>query len=360
MSKLSELKSVEVPVTEWLTKMGWDYQSPDQLKEHTRPITNPIIEPILIKKIEEINQVDNNVAKLILENLTMELNKPNPLLANENFLNKLYKGVTLSIDGDDKDFFFIDFDNIWNNSFIVTNQYITKGYKEIKTDIMLLVNGIPLVPIEAKQRARKGTNWLEGVKQFSTYQMRNEKLFISHAFGVACNGKLTKYGIPGASSSYFSEFKSDVLDTDFDNPIFRASDLCATVKKDGIWCFDVERFPNGELLERMKFGIIGLLQPARVLDILKNFIVFERDDGKVIKKVARYQQLRAANKILDRVVRAHQMKAADKITQCVEENTIKSGVIWHTQGSGKSLTMLYTAYKLRYSPKLKNPTVNIV
>lgn len=344
MSKLSELKSVEVPVTEWLTKMGWTYQSPDQLKEHTRPITNPIIEPILIKKIEEINQVDNNVAKLILENLTMELNKPNPLLANEIFLNKLYKGVTLSIDGDDKDFFFIDFDNIWNNSFIVTNQYITKGYKEIKTDIMLLVNGIPLVPIEAKQRARKGTNWLEGVKQFSTYQMRNEKLFISHAFGVACNGKLTKYGIPGASSSYFSEFKSDVLDTDFDNPIFRASDLCTTVKKDGIWCFDVERFPNGELLERMKFGIIGLLQPARVLDILKNFIVFERDDGKVIKKVARYQQLRAANKIVQRV----EQKSSDR------------GVIWHTQGSGKSLTMLYTAYKLRHSPRLKDPTVYIV
>lgn len=56
-------------------------------------------------------------------------------------------------------------------------------------------------------------------------------------------GKLTKYSIPGASSSYFGEFKSDVLDTDFDNPIFRASDLCTTVKN-GIWCFDVERFPN--------------------------------------------------------------------------------------------------------------------
>ena len=94
----------------------------------------------------------------------------------------------------------------------------------------------------------------------------------------------------------------------------------------------------------MKFGIIGLLQPERVLDILRHFIVFERADGKIIKKVARYQQLRAANKIVDRVTSTPKAQ----------------GVIWHTQGSGKSLTMLYTAYKLRKTESLEDPTIFIV
>ena len=114
--------------------------------------------------------------------------------------------------------------------------------------------------------------------------------------------------------------------------------------EDAYWHFDVARLPNGEVLERMKLGIIGLLQPARVLDILKHFMVFERTEGKIIKKVARYQQLRAANKIADRVI----------------NSDLKQGVIWHTQGSGKSLTMLYTAFKLRQSKELKDPTVYIV
>ena len=217
----------------------------------------------------------------------------------------------------------------------------------VKTDIVLLINGIPLVPIEAKQRAKKGTNWLEGVKQFSTYDQRSDKIFMCHGFGVACNGRITKYGIPGASSSYFNEWKSTVLDTTQENPILdQSNDLCRTFlnNEDGFQHFDVERLPNGEVLERMKLGIVGLLQPSRVLDIVKNFLVFERIDGKIIKKVARYQQLRAANKIVDRVT----------------ESDLKQGVIWHTQGSGKSLTMLYTAYKLCNTSKLNDPTVYIV
>lgn len=347
MGQLSEFKSVEKPVTEWLSKMGWDYKIPDELKEYQRPLSNPIIEPILLQKIEEINNIPQSFAKEVYNQLIHNLNNPNPILGNEAFLQRLEKGITINIDGKGKDCQLIDFEEINNNSFIVTNQYFVQGFKLIKTDIVLLINGIPLIPIEAKQRARKGTNWLEGVKQFSTYKIRAEKLFMCHLFGVACNGRITKYGIPGASSSYFNEWKETFLDTDFENPILDpANDLCSTYfnEDSGYHHFDVERLPNGEVLERMKLGIIGLLQPARVLDILKNFIVFERTEGKILKKVARYQQLRASNKIVDRVVKSDE----------------KQGVIWHTQGSGKSLTMLFTAYKLRKAAELKDPTVYIV
>lgn len=347
MGNLSELKGVERPVTEWLEKMGWTHKSSAELKHYNRPFSNPIIEDILIKKVARFNSLPEKVAAVAVEQLTQHLNNPSPILGNENFLDKLATHVTISVDGDDIDVHFINFDEIWENDFMVTNQYWVQGSKMVKTDIVLLVNGIPLVPIEAKQRARKGTNWLEGVRQFSTYEQRAEKLFMTHAFGVACNGRIAKYGIPGASSSYFNEWKNTILDTDQHNPILnQQNDLCSTYisDEDGYWHFEVERLPNGEVLERMKLGIIGLLQPARVLDMLKNFMVFERTEGKVVKKVARYQQLRAANKIADRVTNSN----------------LKQGVIWHTQGSGKSLTMLYTAFKLRHEKKLKDPTVYIV
>ncbi len=347
MGKLSELKGVEKPVTEWLSKMGWTFKSHDDLKTYSRPFSNPVLEPLLIEKTAQINNITPAVARLAVEQLLQNLNNPIPILGNEAFLDKLASHVTISVEGDDIDVHFIDFEDIWNNDFIVTNQYWVQGYKMVKTDIVLLVNGIPIVPIEAKQRARKGTNWLEGVAQFSTYDQRADKLFMCHAFGVACNGRIAKYGIPGASSSYFNEWKSNLIDTAQPNPILDPeNDLCLVYKdpEDAYWHFDVARLPNGEVLERMKLGIIGLLQPARVLDILKHFMVFERTEGKIIKKVARYQQLRAANKIADRVI----------------NSDLKQGVIWHTQGSGKSLTMLYTAFKLRQSKELKDPTVYIV
>jgi type I restriction enzyme, R subunit len=347
MGMLSELKGVEKPVTEWLSKMGWTFQSNEDLKIYNRPFANPVITQILVEKVCTINRVPNAVAEILVDQLTHSLNNPSSIIGNENFLEKLIKGITLSHEGEDRDFYFIDFEDIWQNSFIVTNQYWVQGYKMVKTDIVLLVNGIPLVPIEAKQRARKGTNWLEGVRQFSTYDQRADKLYMCHAFGVACNGRIAKYGIPGASSSYFGEYKDTTIDTAYDNPILDpANDLCKTHQDEttGDFCFEVDKLPNGEILERMKLGIVGLLQPARVLDIAKNFIVFERTDGKIIKKVARYQQLRVSNKIVKRVVRS-------ELTQ---------GVVWHTQGSGKSLSMLFTANKLRNAPELNDPTVYIV
>ena len=344
MSQLYENIPVEAKVTEWLSKMGWTLQSSEDLKHYNRLQMSAVIEPILLEKVMALNNINKSAAKLAVENLLNNLSNPTPIEGNEKFISHLVDGVTVTIDHQDRTIRFIDFEDIWQNSFIVTNQY---SVQQVRVDICLLVNGVPLVPIEAKQCARRGTNWLEGVRQFQTYDRRSDKLYMAHLFGVACNGRLCKYGIPGASSSYFNEWKDSVIADKFPNPLLDPeNDLCKTYRdeEDGLMHFDVERLPNGEVLERMKYGIIGLLQPERVLDILQHFIVFEREDGKIIKKVARYQQLRAANKIVERVLHSDQAQ----------------GVIWHTQGSGKSLTMLYTAYKLRREKALKDPTIYLV
>ena len=344
MSQLHENKPVESKVTEWLTQLGWEYRSAEDLKPYNRLQMNAVVEPILVEQVIALNSISQQAAKMAVETLLNNLRNPIPIEGNEKFLNQLCDGVNITIDHKDRTIRFINFEDIWQNSLIVTNQY---AVQQVRADICLLVNGIPLVPIEAKQCARRGTNWLEGVRQFQTYDRRSEKLFMCHLFGVACNGRLSKYGIPGASSSYFNEWKDSTIADKYDNPLLHPeNELCRVYKdeNDGLMHFDVERLPNGQLLEQMKFGIIGLLQPERVLDILQHFIVFERDDNKIIKKVARYQQLCAANKIVDRVVQSDKAQ----------------GVIWHTQGSGKSLTMLYTAYKLRKTETLNDPTVFIV
>ena len=148
MGKISELHSVETPVTEWLRKMGWTFQHTDDLKIYNRPFSNPIIESILVERTASINGISTAIAKAAVESLVQHLNNPSPILGNEAFLEKLASHVTLSVDGNDIDICFVDFDNIWENSFIVTNQYWAQGYKMVKADIVLLVNGIPLVFVQ--------------------------------------------------------------------------------------------------------------------------------------------------------------------------------------------------------------------
>ena len=155
-----------------------------------------------------LNNIDQQNAKTAVDTLLNNLRNPITIEGNEKFLNQLVNGVTVTINREDVTVRFINFDDIWKNSLIVTNQY---AVQQVRADICLLVNGIPLVPIEAKQCARRGTNWLEGVRQFQTYDRRSEKLFMCHLFGVACNGRLSKYGIPGASASYFNEWKDSVI-----------------------------------------------------------------------------------------------------------------------------------------------------
>ena len=122
MGKLSELKGVERPVTEWLSKMGWTFKDCDDLKSYGRPFSNPVIEQILVNKAMIINGIDESLAKSAVEILLQNLNNTTPILGNEAFLDKLVSGVNLSIKYVDLDLHFIDFEDIWNNDFIVTNQ----------------------------------------------------------------------------------------------------------------------------------------------------------------------------------------------------------------------------------------------
>lgn len=150
MNTLSESKSVENKVTEWLSQMGYTFMSANELKKYNRLQMNAVIEPILLEKVMSINNISENDAKSAVETLLNNLRNPIAIEGNEKFLNQLVDGVNMSVNKKDITVRFIDFNDIWNNSFIVTNQY---SVQQVRVDICLLVNGIPLVPIEAKPKA---------------------------------------------------------------------------------------------------------------------------------------------------------------------------------------------------------------
>jgi type I restriction enzyme, R subunit len=298
MSKLSEGKGVEIPVYEWLSKMGWTPRTNTDLKVYNRPLSNPLIEGILVERVSKINGVSLADAKRAVNILKNTFANPSIITANEEFLDLLCSGVNLTIEGEDRTLKLIDFDNIRNNDFTVTRQYHVQGTDLVKPDLVCLVNGIPLIPFEAKQRAQQNSNWLKGVGDLGLYESKIPKMIVCNLFGVACNGRLAKFGVPGASSSYFAEWKDLSVDTTATNPLLDTAQTLCPVKpdKDGIPTCQIDD------VEKMKQTIVGLLQPSRVLDILRNAVVFERTPEGVIKKVSRYQQLRVANKIVDRVV----------------------------------------------------------
>ncbi|CAA7627612.1 type I restriction endonuclease subunit R [Magnetospirillum sp. SS-4] len=210
----------------------------------------------------------------------------------------------------------MDFEDIENNHFVVTSQFTFRaGPAERRADLVLLVNGLPLVLIEAKTPVRHAVSWLDGALQVHRdYEPNVPELFVANVFSVATEGKELKYG-----------------------------SIRMPVELWGPWRGDDETAPG--TLAGVKAAVNGLLRPAVLLDILANFTLFATDSKKRrIKVVCRYQQYEAVNLIVQRVLAGAPRK----------------GLIWHFQGSGKSLLMVFAAQKLRYQPQLGNPTVIIV
>jgi len=238
--------------------------------------------------------------------------------SNEEFAAWLVgdRSMPFGADGEHVTVRLIDFDDLGNNEYIVTSQYTIRiGTTEKRADLILLVNGIPLVVIEAKTPVRSSESWLDGALQVhDDYEKNVPELFVPNVVSVATEGKEFRYGSIGLPVELW-----------------------------GPWRLEAET--NAPALQQLDEAISSMLAPSVILDLLSNFTVFATDKRKRrIKIVARYQQYQGTNRIVDRVIAGRPRK----------------GLIWHFQGSGKSLLMLFAARKLRLHPALKNPTVVIV
>jgi len=194
------------------------------------------------------------------------------------------------------------------------------------------VNGIPLVVIECKSPTL-GDKWRnQAIKQVIRYQEASDefrgqgapKLFETVQLIVGCCGQGASYGTVGTPKRYWGEWKE---------PFPLTLDELAT---------ELGRAPTPQ-----DITLLGLLKPENLLDVVRNFVVFDAESGRTVRKVCRYKQFIAVNKAIRRI------KSADRPDK-------RGGVVWHTQGSGKSLTMLWLALKLRRDPSLENPTLLVV
>ncbi len=304
--------------------VSWKYLQSDLL---ARDITEVFIEKELKAALCRLNpdiaanpdKADEVIHKL--RAILITVNNVGLVRANEEFAKWLRNEVSLPIGKNNEHVAIrlIDFDELKNNSFVISNQVKLRARETKIPDIVLYVNGIPLIVGEAKTPVRPAVSWLDAAHDINTiYENTISQLFVPNVFSFATEGKEIFIGAVRTPLEFWSPWR---IEDDKD---------------------EVEQFVG---LQDVAKQLTHLLKPSTLLDILQYYTVYATNNKKKkIKVVCRYQQYEGANALVQRVI----------------DGKIKKGLIWHFQGSGKSLLMLFAAQKLRKQQELNNPTVIIV
>lgn len=300
---------------------GWHYLAPQDLPRQPNDVfIETFVRDALIRLNPEIAATPDRAEEVLykLRAIVLAVRSDGIIRANEEFTSWLRGDRTMPFGRNHEHVpvRLIDFKNLENNQYVVTCQYTYRaGAVEKRPDLVLLVNGFPLVIIEAKTPVRQAVSWFDGALQIhDDYEKNIPELFTCNVFSIATEGKDLRYGSVRMPIELWGPWRLD----------------------------DEEPIAN---LTSLKQAIFTLLSPATLLDILANYTLFATDKKKRrLKVVCRYQQYEAGNKIVQRVLAGYPRK----------------GLIWHFQGSGKSLLMVFAAQKLRMEPALRNPTVLIV
>ncbi len=304
--------------------IGWRYAAPAEVPRQIQEVlVEPWLRDALIHLNPEIAAQPDRADEVLykLRAIVLSVRSDGLIRANEEMTAWMRgeRSMPFGHNNEHVPVRLIDLDDLSQNQYIVTQQYIYRaGPTERRADLVLLVNGLPLVLIEAKTPVKKCISWVDGAIQVhDDYEKFVPELFVCNVFSVATEGKAFRYGSIGLP-----------------------------VKDWGPWHLDGDG-EDGQHhpLKSLKLSAESMLRPHVVLDILGSFTLFATDKKKRrIKIICRYQQFEAANKIVERVLAGYPRK----------------GLIWHFQGSGKSLLMVFAAQKLRMHSDLKNPTVLIV
>ena len=324
-----ELDKVERPALKQLQSLGWSYVagarlSPDESDERSS-FKDVVLEKRLTASIECLNPwINNENLRKVVRDLT-KIQYPNLVEANQSIWNTITQCVSVMQDlgkgNKGQTVHIIDFKNPDNNEFICTSQFKVSGVNQIIIpDIILFVNGLPLVVIECKSPSITDP-MNAGIEQLMRYANRRnpsdeegaEKLFHYNLMMVSTHRYKAGFGSITSRKEHFLEWKDP-------------------------YPLTVEEVGAAEGSQEVL--IAGLFSKTNFLDIMQNFTVFEPVDGRILKKIPRYQQFRAVHKTIERIKSGKNRKE-------------KSGVIWHTQGSGKSLTMVFLSIKMRRDPELQ-------
>lgn len=279
----------------------------------------PVNEPQLRFALTLVNPTKPNVAIDEAIRKVMSIDTGDLVQKNEKFMDYLQNGVEVTYENDGEMvhdiIYLIDYFNTSRNKFQAVNQWTYQEYSEKRADIIIFINGLPLVFIELKSPSREETNASAAYRQIRNYVKEIPSMFIYNAFCVMSDMECSKAGTITSNEDRYMEWKT----------------------KDG-------SYESTDAIDYDTF-FVGMFKQDRLLDILKNFICFSKNESGDAKILAGYHQYFAVKKAVERTVKA-------------TNGDGKIGVFWHTQGSGKSLSMVFYAHLIQSA--LSQPTIVVI
>ena len=320
---------IEEIALRYLQSLGYGYLNGLQISpdgEHPeRQYTDVVLATRLRDAIDKLNPTITQDAKEDALKKILRTESPNALINNETFHKYLTEGVDVEVRTADgirgEKVYIVDFANAENNEFLAINQFtIIEGSQNKRPDLILFINGLPLVVIELKNAVDENATIKSAYNQLQTYKQTIPSLFTYNELLIVSDGWDALCGTVTSDCGRFMSWKTKNGETTADH-----------------------------LQPQMEVMFYGMLNKKTLLDLISRFIVYEKSDTKTLKKVAAYHQYYAVNKAVESTVIASSSNG-DR----------RGGVIWHTQGSGKSLSMVFYSGKLIIEPRMENPTLVIL
>ncbi|MED2749764.1 type I restriction endonuclease subunit R [Bacillus thuringiensis] len=328
MFKYNE-SELELAALEWLEEMDYEIvEGPDIAPDGDYAERGSFHDIVLVDRLRDsLQKINPSLDRKVIEEAVQQIianASPNIVLNNKQFHKFLTDGIEIQIQGTDGynptvSVYVFDFENPKNNNFMAVNQFtVIEGQANKRPDIIVFVNGLPLVVIELKNATNEDVDITDAYNQLQTYKQAIPTLFRYNAFLIASDGINARVGSLTANEERFMKWRT----------------------VDG----ETLASPAEPQLEVM---IKGMLEPSRLLDVVRNFILFQTDGVDTFKILAAYHQYHAVNKAVEKA----------KIATA-QDGDHKIGVVWHTQGSGKSLSMVFYAGKL--IKVMNNPTLVVL
>ena len=322
---------LEKAALEWFEELGYENVfgpdlAPDGDFSERKGFDEVILNERLLESMERVNpNLSRDIIKEAIRQISL-LSNPSLLRLNQTFYQWLIHGIDVSVRQSDGSFkvekaYIIDFDNPLNNQFMVANQFSVEEHGVTKRpDLIVFINGLPIAIFELKSASHEEVDLSHAYRQLETYKKTIPSLFTTNAILVISDGINAKAGTLSSNEERFMMWR--------------------TIDGEGV---APTHLPQLEVL------IKGMFSYNKILDILKNFILFQSDANEAIKILAGYHQYHAVNKAVEQTVRATRDGGDRRV-----------GVIWHTQGSGKSLSMVFYVGKMVTHRNLENPTILVI
>lgn len=339
---------LEQQCLEWFAEGGWEIaHGPDLAPDGLTPERGDYRQVLLLADLETaIRRINPHLPQNAIEQAVAVVRKPESLdvvISNRVFHRLLLDGVPVEYKRDEKvihdQAFLVDFGDLTANRFRAVNQFTIEGTKQLRRpDVVCFINGLPMAVLELKSPGAENADIWDAFNQIQTYKDEVSDLFAYNEASIISDGYHARAGSLPASQERYMPWRT--IKNEDDRPLLE-------------W-----------QLETM---VRGFFDRELFLDYIRYFVIFETDSDKLIKKIAGYHQFHAVREaVRATVIAAKQLDRKDSQEKRatygdeVEPGSKKAGVVWHTQGSGKSISMCCYAGKLLQQPQMNNPTLIVV